>query len=1047
MPAPAAILDLVARFGEHIDAYKSGSYNETQLRRDFLDPFFKLLGWDIDNTAGYDEAYRDVIHEDQVKVGGALKAPDYGFRIGGTRKFFLEAKKPSVRIKDDISPAYQLRRYAWSAKLPLSILSDFEEFAVYDTRIKPLPNDPASKARIFYCRFDEYAEKWDFISGTFSREAILKGSFDKFAATNKGKRGTAEVDADFLATIEGWRADLARNLALRNPDLTQRELNFAVQRILDRIIFLRICEDRGIEDYERLKRATEAKAIYPELVKLFQQADDRYNSGLFHFRSEKGRNEEHDTLTPQLVIDDKLLKGIVTSLYYPASPYEFSVLSADILGQVYEQFLGKVITLSSGHRAQVEDKPEVKKAGGVFYTPTYIVDYIVRQTIGPLVEDKTPKQIEKLTVLDPACGSGSFLIGAYQFLLDWYHHFYASHDPESHAKGKNPKLVAVSGGGGWALTTPERKRILLSHIYGVDIDSQAVEVTKLSLLLKVLEGETAQTVQRELIHERVLPDLGDNIKCGNSLIGSDFYAQPGLPEMDAEAHLRINVFDWDGRDGFPEIMKRGGFDAVIGNPPYVRIQTLPSHEVAYLTAHYPTASTGNCDLYISFVEQAHRLLHQDGQFGFIIPNKFLRTDYGIGLRRLLSEKKAVTRLIDFGASQVFKATTYTCILVAQKTKRRSLQFGMAEARRDSLESAALRTVGANELTEQPWNFESNQEKALNAKLSAGTIRLLDLPADMGRGSSTGDDEVFVVEADSHDLEVEALRTPLFASDFSRYSFQPQGKWQVLFPYDPQNGFRLHDEALLKKHWPKVYEHLKSNEAALKRRKGFKQWFAFSAPRNLEGHEKAQIAIPLLADRGMFAMIPPEYQQTLCPMASGGFTLTISSSASVRPEFVLGLLNSTLLFWRLRGISNVFRGGWITCTKQYLGELPIRIIDPKNKNDQVAHDRIVKLVEQILKLHRDRASAKTPHEQTALDRQITATDKQIDQEVYALYGLTQEEIELVEGRNTAQPAPITSSKEPEAISVLDATVEYPHKAGYTGHMVFREEAVEYKTRLS
>jgi hypothetical protein len=216
---------------------------------------------------------------------------------------------------------------------------------------------------------------------------------------------------------------------------------------------------------------------------------------------------------------------------------------------------------------------------------------------------------------------------------------------------------------------------------------------------------------------------------------------------------------------------------------------------------------------------------------------------------------------------------------------------------------------------------------------------------------------------------------------------------------------------------------------------------------LEGHERAQIAIPLLADRGMFAMIPPEYQQTLCPMASGGFTLTVSPAASVRPEFVLGLLNSTLLFWRLRGISNVFRGGWITCTKQYLGELPIRIIDPKNKADQAAHDRIVKLVEQMLKLHRDRSFAKTPHEQTVLERQITATDKQIDQEVYALYGLTSEEIALVEGQTTAQPEPVASPKEPEVISVLDAKIEYPHKAGYTGHMVFREEVAEYHTNPS
>ena len=161
MPAPAAILDLVARFGEHIDAYKSGSYNETQLRRDFLDPFFRELGWDVDNSAGNAEAYRDVVHEDQVRIGGALKAPDYGFYIGGTLKFFLEAKKPSVRIKDDITPAYQVRRYGWNAGLQLSILSDFEEFAIYDTHIKAKPKDAASKARIFYCRFDEYAQHWD----------------------------------------------------------------------------------------------------------------------------------------------------------------------------------------------------------------------------------------------------------------------------------------------------------------------------------------------------------------------------------------------------------------------------------------------------------------------------------------------------------------------------------------------------------------------------------------------------------------------------------------------------------------------------------------------------------------------------------------------------------------------------------------------------------------------------------------------------------------------------------------------------------------------
>ncbi|MCA9101621.1 MAG: hypothetical protein KDA63_10740, partial [Planctomycetales bacterium] len=381
MAAPQMIQQLVERFERHRDSYASASYNETQLRREFLDPFFKALGWDVDNEQGYAEAYKDVIHEDAIKVGGSSRAPDYCFRVGGTRKFFVEAKKPSVNLKDDISPAFQLRRYAWTAKLPLSILTDFEEFAVYDClTYRPTKTDKASKGRTLYLTYTDYVERWDEVADVFSRDSVLKGSFDKYAETHKKKRGTAEVDKEFLKEIESWRNLLARNIALRNPQLSQRELNFAVQRTVDRIIFLRICEDRGIEPVDRLRGLTNGNNIYPRLVQVFEQADDRYNSGLFHFHYEKGRTEPPDQLTLSLTIDDRPLREIIGHLYYPESPYEFSVFPADILGQVYEQFLGSVIRLTKGHRAVVEEKPEVKKAGGVYYTPTYIVDYIVKNT-------------------------------------------------------------------------------------------------------------------------------------------------------------------------------------------------------------------------------------------------------------------------------------------------------------------------------------------------------------------------------------------------------------------------------------------------------------------------------------------------------------------------------------------------------------------------------------------------------------------------------------------------------------------------------------------
>jgi len=556
--APEIIRQLVENFEQNLESFKGAGYGEAQLRQQFINPFFEALGWDIANKAGIAPAYRDVIHEDAIKIGGTTKAPDYCFRIGATRKFFLEAKKPAIDIKGDVSPAYQLRRYAWSAKLPLSILTDFEEFAVYDCQIRPNVNDKATTARIFFCTYKDYADKWEQIANIFSKEAVLKGAFDKYASEKTTKRGTTTVDKEILAEIEGWRDSLAKNIAIRNGKLSVEDLNFAVQKTIDRILFLRICEDRGIERAEQLLGLVNGSKIYPRLFELFEKADEKYNSGIFHFRREKDRPQGPDELSAKLKVDDDVLKQILKDLYYPHSPYEFSVMPAEILGNVYEQFLGKVIRLTTSHQAKVEEKPEVKKAGGVYYTPSYIVDYIVKNTVGKLCEGKTPKQIEKLKILDPACGSGSFLIGAYQYLLDYHRDYYVKE------ASKHRKQIYQGKGGQWFLTIDEKKKILLNNIFGVDIDSQATEVTKLSLLLKVLENETQESLK--LFHERALPDLGDNIKCGNSLIGPDFYQNQQLSLYGEEEKYKINAFDWQA--GFPDIFKLGGFDAVIGNPPW-----------------------------------------------------------------------------------------------------------------------------------------------------------------------------------------------------------------------------------------------------------------------------------------------------------------------------------------------------------------------------------------------------------------------------------------------------------------------------------------------
>lgn len=584
------------------------------------------------------------------------------------------------------------------------------------------------------------------------------------------------------------------------------------------------------------------------------------------------------------------------------------------------------------------------------------------------------------------------MIGTYQYLLDWHLKWYLEND------SANRKDIYQDHTGITRLTLAKRKEILLNNIFGVDIDAQAVEVTKLSLLLKVLEGASREALDRQLkmFHkDRALPDLGRNIKCGNSLIGPDFYNGQQLAMFDEEERYRINVFDWHGKDGFPEIMKSGGFDAVIGNPPYIRIQGFPRPEVDYLASHYKSAIL-NADVYVSFVERGLSLLRAGGLLGNILPNKFFKTDYGLGLRRLLAERQCVVRIVDFQAEQVFAATTYTCLLFLKNERRAEFEYGCSGASKDLLGSTSFLTRKSDVLTEGIWSFENGDVARLIAKISERSTVLLDLPAAMSRGSSTGCDDAFMFHHGEVRAEEEVVRIPLFATDFGRYHFHPAHDWRVVFPYVKKDGrYRLLREVEFRNRYPRAYSHLLSHKKQLLARKQFKAWYAYSAPRNLREHEAAQLIIPLLADQGSATMIPSRLRGTLCPMASGGFTITLLQPSGVRPEFLLGCLNSRLLFWNLRQISNIFRGGWITCTKQYVGKLPIVRLDLDTHAHRQAHDQLVELVKTLLQLHRRAARMKPGHTRTVVERQIEAVDRQIDQHVYQLYGLTDDEVRLVE----------------------------------------------------
>jgi len=951
MAPPPVIIELVEHFARNANVYRN-NLNETEVRVQFIDPFFEALGWDIHNKQRYAESYKDVLHEYALRTGPHTEAPDYCFQVGGTRKFYVEAKRPAVNIGADPAPAFQLRSYAWTSKLSLSLLTNFAELSVYDCRTEPRPNDKPSVARIDLIPFSKYPDQWDDIASRFSKDAVYKGSFDRYTVSTKLKKGTAEVDDAFLAEIESWRKELATNIATRNPSLSQRELNFAVQRTIDRVIFLRICEDRGIEKYGQLQALQHGDSVYRRLCTIYERADEKYNSGLFHFTHERDRAEAPDKLTPKLKIDDARLKAIFKRLYYPESSYQFSHFPADILGQVYEQFLGQVIRLTPSHQARVELKPELRKAEGVYYTPTYIVDYIVENTLGKLLTDKTPKEAAKLRILDPACGSGSFLLGAYQYMLNWHRDWYLGDGPE-----KYRKLLYQTQGGDWRLSTAEKKRILLTCLYGVDIDTQAVEVTKLSLLLKVLEGENEQTLgtNLRLFHERALPDLGANIKCGNSLIGSDFYQNQQLLVPDEEERLRTNVFDWKGPDGFSQIMKSGGFDAVIGNPPYRMLQPhdTPELVLSYLRQNFVKAEF-KIDFFHLFLERGVKLLRNSGRLGFIIPSSFLNNVYTESLRESLA-KQCCVESISVARGRVFaNADVHTSVLVFRRESDPELRANHEILTTTDLSNEFVRGTRTFGRTRQGrfeampgrvWNVLLNEqnapliERVIKGKPTLGGV------SEINRGLITGDRSRYFSPKKLSSKYVPILT----GTDVNRYFINTPREF-VLFER-PESAGGCWD--------PEVH----------------------FAPH--------KVVVRQIGDRPTAALLTD-------PIAVTGNIFTVRSSAPETDAALLGILNSQLIRFIWQILFADFKQTFPQVTIFSLSQIPISGFDGKVLSAKAKE--ISGAVEQIVDLYKRAVSVRTDQEGIALKRRIDAAERHIDQQVYDLYELTPQEVSLVENTN-------------------------------------------------
>jgi len=935
---------LIEKYNADRKYYLTNRYNETLLRSDFLDPFFELLGWDIKNNAGKPTNEREVILEEALKENASehSKKPDYTFRLFSERKFFLEAKKPCVAIESNNDSAKQVRRYGFTAKLKISVLSNFEYLIIYDTSVKVDKDDTFQKALIKKYHYTEYESKFEEIKKLLGKDAVYSGAFETEWKEIETKINQYSIDNLFLNQINEWRKALGAEIYKHEPKIDEQQLNDVVQSYLNRVLFLRVCEDRNLEDYQTLLKFANAND-FKALIKKFEQADKRYNSGLF------------DQLLKDKIVENvsSVFWTIIKQLYYPESPYSFSVFSSDILGSIYEIFLSEKLAIENKAIALVKKPENIDR--DIITTPTFIISDILRNTVLIKCQGKTDKEILKLKFADISCGSGAFLLELFQLLNDILIDYYLKNDKS--------KLIQTNLDT-YKLPYKTKRELLLNCIFGVDKDYNAVEATKFGLLLKLLEGEDVNSTNAE---KPVLPDLSKNIFFGNSLLN---------PKQvnNKKDQVIINPFDFS----------KLRFDVIVGNPPYMKsedMKNITPLELPLYKSNY-TSAYKQFDKYFLFVEQGMDLLSADGILGYIIPSKFTKVGAGKKLREELSSKGYLHSIVSFGANQVFAdKTTYTCLLILNKKPQKTFQY--AEVK--SLKSWKVRepnavkyaTKNTSQLDNEVWVLVPPDLTHAYTKISAQSVKLVDLVGEdnIFNGIQTSANEIYIFiptkEDTKHyyftkknvDYKIEkAITKPYFQTssgedNLNTYrTFKPNAR--VIYPYDnTKKGVEIIPLTTIQKKYPLAFDYFQKHKTILNNPKRDikpepttkNEWHRFGRQQglNILG-KKEKIILGVLSSGDKYAI--DNYGTLFTSGGTAGYcAITLPEKIDYSIYYIQAILNSKYVEWFVILTGEVFRGNYFARGTKVLNNLPIRKIDFANPKDKTLHDKIVELQMELIKI--------------------------------------------------------------------------------------------------
>lgn len=987
------IHDLVEKYESNRDFYRTAKFNETQVRNEFLDPLFEALGWDIRNTSSRKTNEREVLLEESLKANADTysKKPDYTFRLFGERKFFLEAKKPCVDISTDNNPAKQVRRYGYTANLKISVLSNFEDLYIYDTSYKVEDTDSLTKARVKAYHFTDYENAVQELLELLGRESVYSGHFEEVWKDIELSVVHQSVDSLFLEQINQWRLMLGQQILSYNPDIDIDYLGDIVQSYINKILFLRVCEDRNIETYQRLLTIADHNS-YQELIAKFREADNKYNSGLFE----------------ELISEDVIgnisssFWIIIRQLYFPESPYSFTVLSSDILGRIYEIFLAERLAVVDGD-LKIIKKPENAERD-IVTTPNFIVREILRQTATEIIQGKDADQINALKCADIACGSGAFLLELYQLLYDSLVDYYLEND--------RSKLIQTSIDT-FKLPYEIKRNLLVNCVYGVDKDFNAVEACKFGLLLKLLEDEDVNSL---CTFHPILPDLSDNIFYGNSLLSTS--------DVPADEVLEINPFDFKNRS----------FDLIVGNPPYMKTKDIkaftPKEKKLYEKGNQYISAYKQYDKYFLFIERALNLLKPHGFLGYIVPSKFMKVGAAQKLRNLISCNAYLKTITSFGAHQVFAdKSTYTCIMVLKKDHNETFKY-----------SEVSDFIGWRVRNDNAYKFCDRSSTAINADtwvlctdeylplLNAVTANTKPLGVIVGEdyifnGIQTSANKVYVfvpksetrttytfTAFDGHEYEVEkAVTKPYFKTSqgvdtMSTYrTFKPNAR--VFFPYkkDKNGHLQLTPLATIQKRYPLFYAFLMAAKPALSNPKRDIQpkpttadeWYRYGRHQSLEACEVAEkMIVGVLSQAEKYAI---DNNGTL--VSSGGTAgyciVSVPSDSMYSIYYIQAILGSIQGEWLASLYGEIFRGGYIARGTKVLKQIPIREIDFANSQERNVHDSIANRQKKLIELG-DKINNATKQRRNLipLKRQFEFLKQEQQNEINMLYSMTNEEVILI-----------------------------------------------------